>query len=335
MDGIAKGKLQEEIGVREIVEDVDALRLSLGFDRVKVLTPKVETRLRSASLANIPLKLVGEINPTCLVELTFPHGYPRTPIEARILTAASEETATINAEMTELLQQFCSQPITATSDNVMDHDHADDQEEEEETFYPRALAAVTFVHTLVSANEQPSSIPHTSAASSSYATISGCESRTTTEENVVDTDDACEVDAQPTPIINYTCMICGTFLFNTTHIESHPSPRAKDLERHHKSGGGGGGGGGKGQSSSCASIFLSAETSGTFLDNIKLVENQGKFACPKCHGKIGQWCWTGNLISHAVALVYNHPRTSTLSCPFSCFLQHKWVAGPCSYVVHP
>ena len=312
MDGIAKGKLQEEIGVREIVEDVDALRLSLGFDRVKVLTPKVETRLRSATLANIPLKLVGEINPTCLVELTFPHGYPRKPIEARILTEACEETAAINEEMTVLLQQFCSQPIAvaSASENVMDRadddeEEEEDDEEEETTLYPRALAAVTFVRSIINANEQQSAISHTSATSNSDAII---------EENAVVTDNPVDVDnpTHPISINNYTCMICGTFLFNSTHIESHPSPRAKDLERHQKSGGGG-----KVQSSSsCASIFLSTETLGTFLDGMKLVENQGKFSCPKCHGKIGQWCWTGTLINHDIALEYIlYPLNTTLRMP--------------------
>ena len=316
MDGIAKGKHQEEIGVREIVEDVDALRLSLGFDRVKVLTPKVETRLRSATLANIPLKLVGEINPTCLVELTFPHGYPRKPIEARILTEACEETAAINEVMTELLQQFCSQPITIASANENVMDRADDDEEEEEregeddddeemTLYPRALAAVTFVRSIVNANEQQAAISHTPTTSNSDASI---------EENAVDTDNPVDVDnpTHPIPINNYTCMICGTFLFNSTHIESHPSPRAKDLERHQKSGGGG-----KVQSpSSCASIFLSTETLGTFLDGMKLVENQGKFSCPKCNGKIGQWCWTGTLINHVIALEYIlYPHNTTLHMP--------------------
>jgi len=175
------------------------------------------------------------------------------------------------------------------------------------TFYPRALAAVNFVRTIISTNEQQSSTSHTSTASSSDPSI---------EENVINTDNPVNVDdvsnpITPTPINNYTCMICGTFLFNSTHIESHPSPRAKDLGRHQKSVGGGK----MPSSSSCASLFLSAETSGTFLDGMKMVENQGKFACPKCHGKIGQWCWTG--IQIRINLDYNNPfHISILSYSF-------------------
>ena len=57
MDGISIAKKQELIGVREVVEDIDSLRMMLGFDYVKMLTPKVEVRLRSAAKAHIPLKL--------------------------------------------------------------------------------------------------------------------------------------------------------------------------------------------------------------------------------------------------------------------------------------
>ena len=56
MDGVSIAKMQEAMGVREIVEDVDLLRMMLGFDNVVVLTPKVEVRLRSAEKAQIPLK---------------------------------------------------------------------------------------------------------------------------------------------------------------------------------------------------------------------------------------------------------------------------------------
>ena len=47
MDGRARADLQEENGVRDMVEILNAIRMHLGFDAVKVLTPKAEIRLRS------------------------------------------------------------------------------------------------------------------------------------------------------------------------------------------------------------------------------------------------------------------------------------------------
>lgn len=316
MDGITRAKLQEEIGVREIVEDVDALRLLLGFDCVKVLTPKVETRLRSAALANIPLKLIGDINTTCHVELSFPNGYPYQPLDATVLVTSSsheqEPGATVDCHLTTLLQNYCAEPVLPVTNNGIndvdddgednDSDEGSDDEENDDNagltrraLYPRAATAVQYLRTLLPVpspqgqgqgngegkQEPPCTaeiVGNTMADASSTLTAVPAA-----EEGIVAGADSFPSSSSGS-VFNYTCMMCGTTLFDSTQLEPH-LPTQKDISR-------------RGKAQPCASVFLTDAPS--FVDSDKLVENSGRLGCPKCQGKVGQWCWTGSQCSCGV-----------------------------------
>eukprot|EP00596_Hydrurales_sp_CCMP1899_P006086 CAMPEP_0119052258 /NCGR_PEP_ID=MMETSP1177-20130426/73620_1 /TAXON_ID=2985 /ORGANISM="Ochromonas sp, Strain CCMP1899" /LENGTH=211 /DNA_ID=CAMNT_0007031771 /DNA_START=166 /DNA_END=802 /DNA_ORIENTATION=- len=103
MDGVSYAKLQESIGVRAIVQDIDTLRIKLGFDNVTVLTPIVEIRLRSALIAQKPLRLICTISDTMKLDLTFPPGYPKV----HLLVAVTDFHDVVIDDLTKSLQQYC------------------------------------------------------------------------------------------------------------------------------------------------------------------------------------------------------------------------------------
>ena len=106
MNGIKKAEIQVARGTRPIVDELDAIRLACGFDKVHVLTPIVETRLRSGLLPPKPLKVAVTLldkiyinssrgvhrNQSHLfsicVELEYRIGYPRLPISVEIIATS-------------------------------------------------------------------------------------------------------------------------------------------------------------------------------------------------------------------------------------------------------
>lgn len=82
MNGIERVQLQELAGVRGLVEDIDGLRLCLGFENVKLLTPKAEITVRKGEVARIPLVVWCYITDAdCEITLALPVGYPKVPFE--------------------------------------------------------------------------------------------------------------------------------------------------------------------------------------------------------------------------------------------------------------
>ncbi len=79
MNGLEKTQLQIERGTRPIVDNVDQLRLTYGFDKIEVLTPIVETRLRSGLLAARSMKVAYQ-SKWGQVIITLPMGYPKVPL---------------------------------------------------------------------------------------------------------------------------------------------------------------------------------------------------------------------------------------------------------------
>jgi hypothetical protein len=87
-DGREKARLQEEKGLRPMVEDMDALRIRFGHSAVQVLTPIVETKLRSAVSAARSLKLSVDTligSDTFTFCFTYPEGFPKVPVEATVV----------------------------------------------------------------------------------------------------------------------------------------------------------------------------------------------------------------------------------------------------------
>ena len=52
------------------------------------------------------------------------------------------------------------------------------------------------------------------------------------------------------------------------------------------------------------------------FEELQSINDEPITICPKCNGKIGQWCWTGTLINHVIALEYIlYPHNTTLHMP--------------------
>jgi dual specificity phosphatase 12 len=86
MDGIQLKAVQVAKGLHVLVDNIDELRLMLGFSHVDVVTPKAETRLRSGDFPAIPLVVNGTINGLVL-EITFPVMFPwEEPMSVKVLS---------------------------------------------------------------------------------------------------------------------------------------------------------------------------------------------------------------------------------------------------------
>ncbi len=93
MDGRARLRRQLQSGVRDHVKFIDSCRMRYGMDKVKSLTPKVETRLRSGDQARIPLQVQYICDEAKLaLILTLNRDYPASPINVQVVPAKSPET---------------------------------------------------------------------------------------------------------------------------------------------------------------------------------------------------------------------------------------------------
>lgn len=91
MNGREKVQRQIRVGTRPLVEAIDNLRLTFGFENVKSLTPIVESKLRNGNVPQRPLQV--SFNPidgndiSCV--FTIPVRFPEEPYSVGIQTAIS------------------------------------------------------------------------------------------------------------------------------------------------------------------------------------------------------------------------------------------------------
>ena len=79
-------KFQEKSGVRPIVQDLDEVSIALGFENVRVVTPKVETKHRSGEWGQIPMQIECFIPNTAFrINISFLEGYPKIPLIVYVL----------------------------------------------------------------------------------------------------------------------------------------------------------------------------------------------------------------------------------------------------------
>jgi hypothetical protein len=78
MNGIERLALQRKAGMRPIIEDIDELYINLGMENVKVMTPKVEVKLRSGEWGQIPMQVECRLDSLQYrINITFHEGYPQ------------------------------------------------------------------------------------------------------------------------------------------------------------------------------------------------------------------------------------------------------------------
>lgn len=272
MDGVSIAKMQEAMGVREIVEDVDLLRMMLGFDNVVVLTPKVEVRLRSAEKAQIPLKMTCKLpDKSVQIVLTFPSGYP----EEALLAEVSSSSGTIMEEMSMKIQRYA---MRSSDEGICDLCNTSDQTEILHRRAPDVLNHLRRI--LAESNCEIFSLPSNELdpVTSIMADSSENPDNLDAEFSVTSPQKLIEEENEK----YYSCMVCGQYLFSGTDVEKH-APTQRDSERR------------GGSILPCSSIFTSSPPN--FVSELQLTENTSKIACPKCRGKLGLICWIGSQCS--------------------------------------
>jgi dual specificity phosphatase 12 len=273
MDGSTLALMQETIGVRKIVEDIDALRMMLGFDNVVVLTPKVEIRLRSAEKPAIPMKVSCNIcynDSSSRLLLTFPQGYPNDSL----VTEVTSSDGAILELMTEKLQQYCLAPSTESEMPAS---------LEQPRSYRRAPIVVSYLRQLLEDGSLHSSpIDLIAAGIHTNDDIPDLVITKTEIGSSSESSDCHNEEADTEDDKFYSCMVCGSFLFSDSEVEKH-TPTQKDFDRR------------GGKILQCSSVFISSLPK--FMDDSKVTENTVKIACPKCAGKLGLISWTGSQCS--------------------------------------
>lgn len=291
MDGVSKAKLQESIGVRAIVQDIDTLRIKLGFDNVTVLTPIVEVRLRSAVIAQKPLRLICTISDTIKLDLTFPPGYPKL----HLIVAVTDFHDIVIDNLTISLQEYCQseksdKDFNSESENVV-------LEAKAAGIYPKAGEVILFLKQILEEAAKQLKDTDQYGLNDVENDINRCNTNDIHNLNNIINDELENMSIKPDILcsengnedknedendIYYSCMKCSCFLFNNNEIEKH-IPCQKDIDRR------------KGLLVPCSSLFLSAMP--TCLQGINTSENSFKILCPKCSNKLGLGCWTGSQCS--------------------------------------
>eukprot|EP01032_Pedospumella_encystans_P010134 gene10134-11872_t len=123
LDGRDKADLQRNLGTRSIVEELDRLRITFGFDDVQVLTPFVESKLSSDELGpeSLPTLLEGiTMKVKSFAETATQSAKFALPVEvvhfaiteAKTLDAVFEEDTTTTVDS---IESDAVQPITTTN----------------------------------------------------------------------------------------------------------------------------------------------------------------------------------------------------------------------------
>lgn len=97
---------QRRANVRPILDEIDALRIGFGDERVKVLTPRVEIRLRQGELAQIPMKVKVENTDGVSYIFVFSRGYPDIQMDVELLGKDSESTAVFHSVLSSFLNNI-------------------------------------------------------------------------------------------------------------------------------------------------------------------------------------------------------------------------------------
>lgn len=268
-----KERLQAQIasGVREIVEDIDYLRIKFGVNSIQVLTPRVETRLRSGYMAAIPLKLQFVYENQVLVILTYEMGYPReTSLNVELLNLHETTSVTNGNSSLPPISQFpfnSNARLSPLNSDIiallLSHLQSKRQEKDVSGSFLRTAPLCDCMHDFLRPHQNTDHISHPQTISVSPSTHSSSAQATGVEDMNVTVDSASRY---------FTCGSCRQHLFQLSETETHVPPKP------HTS------------SSSCTSYFLTEAPSWLVKQPDQV---SGKIACPKCAAKLGHWSWSG------------------------------------------
>ena len=193
MNGIEKAKLQEEKGVRPIVNEIDNLRIALGNDNVFVCTPKVETNLRSAKVPpkSMTINCLFHDRNGMELRISFPVGYPCNPLHIEV----SMNDLSLKSQVQELIFRF--------NNNTMNKVGTADT-----GIYPTATEII---------NEVLRYLDNSSPA------VECDVPEILTTNHIIEESNTFSTANNPFngSITNFSCRKCRQFLFNSTELHPH------------------------------------------------------------------------------------------------------------------
>lgn len=262
LDGRDKADMQRTLGTREIVEELDRLRLTFGFDTVKVLTPFVESKLRDGQIPQRNLKVSVAINEENLsflkglslaIEMTFMIGFPAVAVNTEVAFKNGSDVGDEVLDNFKLRVKNYTEKPTKTGGLPK----------------PVEILIVSIIEARgLDVHFQPE-----------VEVVEESEVGTTAEETAevpqapVPTTLASSVFTQPMNEFDsssvFCCKICSTELFDASMLNEHSAPENAKF--------------------SCSSYFL--EEAPEWLDLTKVESD--KMYCKKCNTRVGSWSWAG------------------------------------------
>ena len=263
MNGVQRVALQAQSGVRPVIEDLDELAMTLGFDNVVVKTPRAEVKLRSGVWAQIPLIIECIIQETDYrVVIFFNKGYPGVKPSLYVLRTedkSCEFNSTINCfEPPKSFVEGRTNELNDFLEEIFD-DHS-----------RYMVKLIQYARSVWSRGDDVQEVTIESAG----------EMDTLLIEEGVERD---TVVSEGKKLVSYRCRNCRLHLFTSDQIESHGQKEVDDSNTDSISS--------KGMKrKECKSLYLSEAPDWLSL------ESEGKVLCPnlKCQSKLGCWSWTGS-----------------------------------------
>jgi hypothetical protein len=281
MDGPSRVRLQKRSEIREIVSDIDQLKLAYSMSAIEILTPRAEVMLRLGNKSKICLKLCYHqllATPKYSITLQYPMNYPYEPLE--VLEIKYTENAMIDKE----------------------DGHEDGHVKIEEQMNEENLQKIQHLG-------QDYANSHTGDDGYSVNLISYLNSLLQTSQRQQQNRDEADVLAPPISSPSqedlpepFKCRSCRQILFYSCHIQHNPIHLTSTSSAPSST---------KTSSKACTSIFLQELS---FSDNteedlyaksVQWIQElftspassdgngiSGKITCPSCQAKLGSWSWS-------------------------------------------
>ena len=191
---------QIKCGVRTIVEDLDSLRIKYSNESVQVLTPKVETRLRSGDLPAIPLRVQVTLPSRQIVVIIYEVGYPETvPLKL-------EYEFEMCSDMTNKVDEYR---------NTKTH---------ETGYYRLTLDVLNFLSDLISVSDQDNNTIDSQSGDNVSDSNLPCDQSDSVKsdectDRKVDDFEQNEVTTKISDETEYKCVVCRTFLYHHKDLQ--------------------------------------------------------------------------------------------------------------------
>jgi hypothetical protein len=303
MDGPSRVRLQRRSEIREIVSDIDQLKLSYSMSAIEILTPRAEVMLRLGNKSKICLKLCYHhlsVSAKYSITLQYPMKYPSEPVEILEIKYAEDKKKEDEAPVAAV-----SESEEKINENIRENDGNsgvnDGERNRSEWMNEENLQHIQHLG-------QEYANSHTGDDGYSVNLISYLNSfldpshqQSRDETNPMASPIPSSQDELPLP---YKCRACRQILFYSCHIQHNPIHLTSSSSSS------------KPSSKPCTSIFLheipfsaqAAEEEHQDHDVKSAVQwiqdlysspassdgngISGKITCPSCHAKVGSWSWS-------------------------------------------